>query len=57
MAENTLILKLTLPDGRTAEATVNLKPEERVPRLTTEEALQHAASMLWHHAQTCPPLH
>lgn len=57
MAENIVIMTLTLPDGRSAEARVNLAPEERVPRITPEEALQQAAQMLWLHAHDCPPIH
>lgn len=57
MAENIVILKLTLPDGRTAEATVDLAPGGGLPRVPAEEALETAARMLWHHAQTSPPIH
>ena len=57
MAENIVVMTLTLPDGRTAEARINLAPEERVPRITPEEALQQATRMLWLHAHECPPIH
>lgn len=57
MAENIVVMTLTLPDGRSAEAKVTLDHPERVPRLTTDELLQQAATMLWHHAHECPPIH